>query len=455
MATYKRISGDYTIQTLNVGDEITFTSSNVAVSGNLQISGGNVIANAGISASFITAGNITATGNITGGQFYGNGAGLTGVVAVANIGTSSELINGTTSFNIPVSGGNVLGSVNGVANVYVFSDTGVNVAGYVSSNTVVTTGNITGGNIITAGFVFSNTVTASDNVTGGNIITAGFMSATGVILSASTITGGNLATAGLLNVTGNITGGNIVTAGLLTATGNVIGGNIVTAGQVSSNTVTATNNITGGNIVTAGFISATGNILGGNLNVTGNIVVTGALSVITGSNGNITLAPNGTGNINTGANIMPTANSTANIGSTNLRYNTIFAQATTALYADLAECYAADADYLPGTVVMFGGSAEVTICNHEASAKVAGVISTNPAYKMNSGLESNHVATVALVGRVPVQVQGSVEAGDMMVSAGNGRARAEINPAMGTVIGKAVSSFNGQTGTVEIVVGRL
>jgi len=65
------------------------------------------------------------------------------------------------------------------------------------------------------------------------------------------------------------------------------------------------------------------------------------------------------------------------------------------------------------------------------------------------------VVTVALVGRVPCQVQGPVSRGAMMVSAGNGRARSEINPAMGTVIGKALEAFDGDTGTIEIVVGRL
>ena len=120
-----------------------------------------------------------------------------------------------------------------------------------------------------------------------------------------------------------------------------------------------------------------------------------------------------------------------------------------------AECYASDADYAPGTVIMFGGSAEVTACNQDACAEVAGVVSTNPAYKMNAGLYSKHVATVALVGRVPVRVQGPVRAGAMMVSAGNGAARAELNPAMGTVIGKAVHGFDGESGTIEIVVGRL
>ena len=104
---------------------------------------------------------------------------------------------------------------------------------------------------------------------------------------------------------------------------------------------------------------------------------------------------------------------------------------------------------------MFGGLAEVTVCDHDSCPTIAGVVSTNPAYKMNAGLYSEHVAVVALVGRVPVKVQGPVKAGAMLVSAGNGCARAENNPAMGTVIGKAVQNFAGESGTIEIVVGRL
>ena len=144
-----------------------------------------------------------------------------------------------------------------------------------------------------------------------------------------------------------------------------------------------------------------------------------------------------------------------NIGAAGATFNTVFARATIAEYADLAECYSADADYAPGTVVSFGGTAEVTLCNQTACPRVAGVISTNPAYLMNSAQDGTHIATVALVGRVPCRIQGPVEAGDMMVSAGNGTARAEANPAMGTVIGKAVQSHAGGFGTIEIVVGRL
>lgn len=129
--------------------------------------------------------------------------------------------------------------------------------------------------------------------------------------------------------------------------------------------------------------------------------------------------------------------------------------ATTAFYADLAEKYTADADYEPGTVVMFGGDAEVTLCDTDACKKVAGVVSTRPAHLMNAGLEGDHVIDLALSGRVPCKVKGPVAKGDMMVSAGGGYARAEENPNMGTVIGKALEDNNKDEATIEVVVGRL
>jgi len=140
----------------------------------------------------------------------------------------------------------------------------------------------------------------------------------------------------------------------------------------------------------------------------------------------------------------------------NLQVNTLTGTATQAQYADLAEKYEADADYEPGTVVHFGGDKEVTLCDQDMCTKVAGVISTNPAHTMNSNLTADHVATVALVGRVPVKVTGAVAKGDMLVSAGNGMARAEANPSMGSVIGKALQSNDSNEPTViEVVVGRL
>jgi len=144
-----------------------------------------------------------------------------------------------------------------------------------------------------------------------------------------------------------------------------------------------------------------------------------------------------------------------NIGSTSTYFNNIFAQATTALYADLAEVYEADADYEPGTVVSFGGTKEVTVSATEGDPTVAGVISANPSYLMNNGLTADHRAIVALTGRVHTSVTGAVTKGAMMISAGNGHARASAAPAMGTVIGKALENFDGESGIIEIVVGRM
>ena len=73
---------------------------------------------------------------------------------------------------------------------------------------------------------------------------------------------------------------------------------------------------------------------------------------------------------------------------------------------------------------------------------------------MNDTLAGEHVATVALLGRVPCKVVGPVQRGDMMVSAGNGRARSDANPKLGSVIGKALEDFNGAAGVIEVVVGR-
>jgi hypothetical protein len=144
-----------------------------------------------------------------------------------------------------------------------------------------------------------------------------------------------------------------------------------------------------------------------------------------------------------------------NIGEAASAFNTVFAKATSAQYADLAENYSADAAYVPGTVLDFGGENEVTLSATAGSNRIAGVVSTNPAYLMNSMLDAEHVAVLALTGRVPTRVTGPVRKGDMMVSAGNGQACASAVPALGSVIGKALENFDGSQGIIEIVVGRM
>ena len=122
-------------------------------------------------------------------------------------------------------------------------------------------------------------------------------------------------------------------------------------------------------------------------------------------------------------------------------------------YADLAEYYEADQSYEAGTVLEFGGEKEVTLAT-DGTRRVAGVVTTHPAYVMNSMCLGIPVA-VALQGRTPVKVRGTINKGDMLISAGNGFARPDHNPLMGTVIGKALQSFDGIEGVIEVAVGRL
>jgi len=141
-------------------------------------------------------------------------------------------------------------------------------------------------------------------------------------------------------------------------------------------------------------------------------------------------------------------------GSSDIYANLFRGTATTARYADLAENYLGDVKYEAGTVVMFGGDAEVTLAA-DGTRRVAGVVSTNPAHLMNEGLQGETVVALALQGRVPCKVTGKIRKGDMLVAAGNGYARAEEDPKMGQVIGKALEDFDGESGVIEVVVGRM
>ncbi len=160
--------------------------------------------------------------------------------------------------------------------------------------------------------------------------------------------------------------------------------------------------------------------------------------------------------------ILPDGNNTRNFGSSAARYATVYATtfngvSTSAQYADLAERFAADKEYSPGTVVELGGAEEITAVNDALSERVFGVISTKAAYLMNAGAGSDRThPAVAVQGRVPVNVVGKVTKGDRLVSAGNGLAKAACSAADITpfnVIGRALEdkTTNGE-GTVEAVV---
>ena len=168
------------------------------------------------------------------------------------------------------------------------------------------------------------------------------------------------------------------------------------------------------------------------------------------------------GNLYVNNIVNRSGNGSGSIGASNNKFSavhatTFYGTATAAQYADLAEMYVADAQYEPGTVLVFGGDAEVRECASKGDRRVAGVVSTDPAYLMNSGLDDENAVALALTGRVPCKVIGAVRKGDMLVtSAVPGYAIVDNSPSIGTVIGKAVGvKDDAGKGIVEIVVGRV
>jgi hypothetical protein len=141
--------------------------------------------------------------------------------------------------------------------------------------------------------------------------------------------------------------------------------------------------------------------------VTGN--VTGGLSSFTG------LILSGTVVSQT---IRPDTDATYDLGTSYYGYNKVYARATSAQYADLAENYETDDKYDVGTVVMVGGSKEVTASSF--GKRAIGVISANPAYLMNSAGKGQ---PVALKGKVKVKVNGFIAKGDELIADNKGVAR--------------------------------
>ena len=260
-----------------------------------------------------------------------------------------------------------------------------------------------------------------------------------------------------LNATQLTTG--TVPSARLSGTYSITAANITS--QANSATITAASTNTANQIVlrdgsgafSAGAITATG---AGITNLNASNLASGTVPSARLSGTYSITAANITSQANSATITADDANTFSTIvlrdSAGDFAASTITATATQAQYADLAEIYTSDVDYTPGTVVMFGGDAEVTVSNEDASPRVAGVVSTNPAHLMNSGTTG---IAIALTGRVPTHVVGAVRKGDMMVSTATGKARSESNPAMGTVIGKALEDFDGTHGTIEVVVGRL
>jgi hypothetical protein len=268
----------------------------------------------------------------------------------------------------------------------------------------------------------ANTINSIDTTINNNLV-----SNTGYFISSVQIDG-------YMTVNETITSNNVTIQSNLVVDQNSETYNMTILGNASVGANLDTRKITVSNIANIGELNVegrtilTGNTIVGNLSVTGNV---GLIATIL-STGNVSTTGNITGNwlLTSGSKLQST-------------------------FSDLAEYYAADQRIEPATVVEFGGTHEVRICNSVSSTKVAGVISTDPAYAMNANLTAIWSVAIALQGRVPTKVIGPIQKGDMMVSAGNGHAKASSAPQIGTIIGKSLENFDGAEGIIEIAVGRL
>jgi len=366
--------------------------------------------------------SLTVTGNISGANIIGN-----------HYGAGNNLSN--------IQGANVSGAVAYATTANAVA--GANVSGAVGLATYATTANaVAGGNV-------SGTVSSATSATNAAaVLNNSASTGTYYIPFISSTANGNYTHASNANFFANLANGYITATGFVgTLSGSAT--SATTAGTVTTN---AQPNIT--SVGTLSAVSVTANVTTGGIKTDNYYYANGVAISFDGAYSNSNVAsylPTYTGTV--GATALTTgANTTA--GTITGNWSLSSGSKLQSTYADLAEYYTADiSTYEPGTVLQFGGTAEVTVASPETS-RVAGVVSTNPAFAMHEICAAPAVP-IALQGRVPCKVTGSIRKGDMLVSAGYGRAMASSSPSMGTVIGKSLEDFDGLFGVIEVAVGRL
>ena len=171
----------------------------------------------------------------------------------------------------------------------------------------------------------------------------------------------------------------------------------------------------------------------------------------------MTVTVDGTVGVTTPSLLNANGNGVGNIGNATGYFNTAFVKATSAQYADVAEMYLSDLIYPAGTVLVFGGVQEVTRSLTSHTTAIAGVVSENPSHLMNAGLNKPGAIPVALLGRVPCQVQGTISKGDLLVASDTPGTATRLDPTKyqpGCVIGKSLEDYDSEKmGRIEIAVG--
>jgi hypothetical protein len=428
-----------TVNALNIGNTgATFTGTlNGPVNGPFNGTVGATTPNTGAFTT-LSATNSIVVGTL--GIWAGN-ATITGVTLSGVSAGATGVLNGPHN-----------GTVGGITpNTGAFTT--------LTASTSISAGTIqlwAGNNTITGATISGQSSGATGTLLGPHNGTVGATTPnTGAFTTLTATSGYQGATSGDHNGTVGATVANtgsfttLVTSGTIASTGN-----IVALATTSSTSATTGSLVVRGGAGIAGDIYCAGTIYG---TVSGSITVNRInntpIGDVTPSTGGFTVLT-----VNTNSAAVAIVNGGTNgigdIGTNVKSFNTIYAKASTAAYADLAEMYVADATYEPGTVLDFGGAEEVTVSSNVRSKRVAGVVSTQPAYLMNSQAKGEFVVAVALTGRVPCKVRGPVAKGDLLVSAGEGYAMVDNDAVAGTIIGKAVQTNADGDGVVDVVVGR-
>jgi len=439
-------------------DSIVNGTSNVAVASN-----GNVtITIAGSTeATFHSGGMIindavSVTGNVSGGNVSGTRGAFTDVAGtletasqpnVTSVGTLSTL---TVTGDITSASGQFIGDGSALTGITA-SATAAGADTQVQFNDG---GTATGGD---AGFTYNKTtdaVTVVGNINGGNLVTGGSLSLGGTVVTATTAELNKLD-----GVTATTTELNYV-SGVTSAIQTQLNAKAPTANPTFTGTPaapTAAVNTNTTQIATTAYVVA--QIADDAPTKTG----TGASGTwgidISGTAASVTATANNATNETVYITFVDGATGSQGIETdTNLTYNpstnVLSTTASQAQYADLAEMYSSDQAYEPGTVVVLGGESEVTHSTMSHDTAVAGVVSTEPAYLMNSDADG---VAVALQGRVPCKVLGPVRKGDLLVSSQHDGVAQRMNDGLykpGCVLGKALEDFNGEEGVIEVVVGK-
>ena len=421
-------------------------SAPAGITGQVQYNNGSAL---GASTLYYWSGNnvITTTSAVTAGSIQGTPIGSTTTSSGAF--TSLSATSFKTTQNTVTIGTSAGLSSQGTAAVAVGLYAGYNTQGAYS----VAIGNQAGQNTVGQYSVLAG-YNAGFNSTSANVVSigpyAGYQSAATNSVAIGNQAGYYQTASGIvINATGNRLNGNVagfVVAPVRNDTGNI---SLQVAYNTTTNEFTYSNTISVASAIVDGTLTVSGAIVP-NANATVNLGSTSAywnnLYAATAYHNSITVGAQG---------ITPTTGNSANLGSTTNWFNNIYGTAIHALYADLAENYTADAEYNPGTVVVFGGDKEITVTTTSHDTRVAGVISTDPAYLMNGATVG---LPVAMTGRVPCQVQGPVTKGQVLVtSATAGVAEAIDNTRFlpGCIVGKALEAININTiETIEVVVGR-